>query len=183
MILDTMQINQMNSIFDHHTTLNKIQLYKDSGASPFIIDILLKQLELGNNKKFGCMMEHLAKSLFNLDDSLNSEHDSVKNGFKIEQKTSTMSAPKLRMGKSQFQYNSIRMKYDYTHLMLCNINFTTIDFYLISKKKLHQLRELFLGQKRFRNDSIIEVLMFDVIKEHCIAINPENIDKVLSFSD
>lgn len=174
------QIEQMNAVLEHHTTLNKIQLYRDAGASPYIIGILMKQLELSNPKKFGIMMECVAQSIFGLDNSTNSEHDKIKNGKKLEIKTSTMSINGLQRGKRVFQYNSIRMKYDYDYLMICNINFTTIDYYLISKEKLGQLSEMFQGQKRFRNDSIIEILQFDKIKNYCVAINPSNIGEILN---
>lgn len=172
------QRNLIQSVLDDTTTLDKRQLYKQNNASKFILDILEKQEELRNAKKWGVMMENVAQVLLGLDDSENSEHDKIYNGHKIEIKTSTMLNKHLEKGRHTFQYNSVRLDYDYDYLLLQNVNLNSLDYYLISKKKLKTLN-LGANQKMIKKD-IIQMINFDKIKDYVISITDKNIDSILN---
>lgn len=175
-----LNIQLIQECLDNYTSLDKYQLYKDNGATPVILDILQKQKSLENPKKFGIMMEEIAQKLLNLENSTNSEHDKIKNSKKIEIKTSTMLNKGLINNKKIFQYNSIRLDYDYDFLLLQNINFTNIDYYIIKKEKLLSLN-LCKNQKTIKKN-FINILRFQDIKDYVIPITDKNIDNIITLS-
>jgi len=179
MIFNELQQLQMKQIMLNHTTLNKIQLYKNNNSSSWINDILIKQMELNNSKKFGIMMEDITQQLFNMDNSTSSEHDKIKNGYKIEIKTSTMLSKDLLKNRKTFQYNSVRLNYDYDYLMLCNVNFNSLDYYLISKVNLNKLN-FYHNQKSYKNNRIITMIRFSDIEKYLVEVNPNNISNILN---
>jgi hypothetical protein len=160
---------QIKLLLESYKPNDKIQMYKDKGATPYIIDILSTQKDLNNPKRFGVLMEHVAEQLLGLDPSINSEHDKMLLGKKIEIKTSSISF-KTKI----FQFNSIRLNFDYDYLLLQNINYNRLDYWIISKEKIKQL-SLTLWKQKQKKKGIIQLITFSKIKEYCIRIDYDNI--------
>ena len=131
--MNNIQINMIKKLIDEVNTDDKIELYKQNSACEYILSLLEAKKLLGNPKKFGIFMENVAQNLLDLENSINSEHDKIKNHKKIEIKTSTMLNQDIIKNKKTFQFNGIRLDYDYDYLLFQNINFQSIDYYLISK--------------------------------------------------
>ena len=178
MKLDKNNIMMLHKLIDEVEVEDKIKLYQLHHSSPFILKLLETQKRLSNPKKWGCFLEDVAQNLLSLDDSINTEHDKIKNKKKIEIKSSTMLNTDLKKNKYTFQYNSVRLDYDYDYLLLQNINFNSIDYYLISKENLKKISNLWGGQKSFTKN-IITMINFNQIKEYCIEITDKNISNII----
>ena len=168
----------MKEILEEEIIKDKIQLYKNNFADQFIIDILIKQKQINNPKKYGVMMEKVAQKILGLSNSTNSEHDKIFNNKKLEIKTSSMEMKHLSKGIKYFQYNSIRLDYDYDYLLIQNINFNSIDYYILSKKQIKSLSLTKWNQKQKKKD-IIQMINFDEIKDYVVEINDRNINSIL----
>tara|TARA_R110000787_G_scaffold283962_1_gene397227 strand:- start:266 stop:799 length:534 start_codon:yes stop_codon:yes gene_type:complete len=148
--------------------IDKVDLYKSKGCSDMILKIL-KQNK--NPKKFGIMMENIIKNYFELDVSDTTECDCCYKGMGIEIKSSTLLSSDLLKNKYTYQYNSIRKFYKYDYLMICNINITGLDFYIIDKKTFWEyIDSLKIKQKKLKI-GILEMICYKRIKDIMIKIN------------
>ncbi len=164
----------INNLLDNVNKDSKIQLYRDNGGS----DMIIKMLESNTSpSQFGSLMENITKQLFNGTDRLSNDHDFLINGFKIEQKCSTMKTEQLKKGKKFYFYDSIRPDFDYDYLMFCNVDFKKLDYYLIKKQDFLAIK-LGLKQKRKKNHNIISI-SFDKVKDYVIKITPDNYNEYL----
>lgn len=167
----------VNNILNTYSTLNKIDLYKEQGATELVINILIKRKELGNPKKFGILMEDIAQTILGLDDSDNSEHDKKFGEYKLEIKTSTLLMNRLVKGFKTFQYNSIRIDYDYDFLILQNIDIDGLHYYILSKEQVKELaRTIFKNQKKIKI-GIIEMMIFEKVKDMVFELTENNIEE------
>ena len=178
MKINNIQIEMLNKLIDDVEVEDKIQLYKDNNSNPFILKLLDTQKRLSNPKLWGCFLEQVAQNLLGLDDSINTEHDKIHNTKKIEIKSSTMLSSDLLKNKYTFQYNSVRLDYDYDYLLLQNINFNTIDYYIISKENLKEISKMWSGQKSYKKN-IITMINFKDIKDYVIEITDKNISNII----
>lgn len=167
MILTNIEMDNINNLIKDLDYKQKIQFYKDNNSSPFILNILHAQKLLSNPKKFGVFMEDVAQNLLDLDDSSSSEHDKRFYNKKIEIKTSTQN------DKYYYQYNSIRISYDFDYLLLQNIGFDEIKYWIISKENIIKIKHLWKGQKSMVNN-IITMIQFRNISKYCIEIKEKN---------
>lgn len=168
MKINNIQKEMINQLITEIEIEDKIKLYKENEAEDYIIKILETQKIISNPKQFGIFLEDVAEKILGLSPSINSEHDKMYNGKKIEIKSSTL----LKKDLKTFQYNSIRMDYDYDYILFQNINFKEIKYYLLSKEKLLEIRDLWKGQKSFIK-GIITMITFDIIEKYCKEINSQ----------
>ncbi len=154
---------------------NRIDLYRSKGSNQDILDVLEQNK---NPKKFGVFMEEITKDIFGFGNSLNSEHDFRYGSSKIELKSSCCLLSALQKDKKVFQYNSIRMDYDYEYLMVCNINVEDLEFYIVKKEKFKKyIKSLNLKQKKLKK-GILELITFDRLKPIMRRVEPETFEKV-----
>ena len=123
--------------------------YRQNGAP----EEILKYVRLAG-KTFGeGPMEKIAKEYFNLNKKLNSEHDHVKLGKKIEQKS-------CRYGcrGDVWKPEHIEMKHEWDYLLLCGLDFTAIRFFIATRQIIESLieRQIITGQGKKNKDGIAE---------------------------
>ena len=166
--------NKINKVLDKKEHSNKIQMYLDNGCD----DTILRLIKYNSTpSQFGHLMEDIIKTVFGADDSLNKGHDLIYKGKKIELKSSRIKNDYLINGKKIYQYDCIRPYEDYDYIMICNINFDELKYYIISKEKFLSLG-LGKNQKRFKENNVIST-SFKKIKDHITEITPKTIDKYL----
>ena len=183
MKLTNTQKIEIQLLISKEETNDKIQIYKENGTDDYIIELLQLQKRYSTPKQWGVFMEKVAQQNLQLEDSINSEHDKILDTKKIEIKTSTMLFNSLKYkNKKVFQYNSIRLDYDYDYLLLQNLNFNSIDYYIISKDKIKELTNiLWLKQKQKKKD-IIQMIQFNDIEQYLIEVDSNNINDYIGVN-
>lgn len=152
---------------------DKTEFYKSNNADPFIIKILELYKELNNPKKWGVFLENVAEKVLGLSPSTNSEHDKTYNGKEIEIKSSTLNK------RLHYQYNSVRITYKYDYLLLQNIGFNEIKYYIISKEELIKIKDIWKGQKTL-SKGLITMINFLSIEKYVTEIKTkEDLDKLI----
>jgi hypothetical protein len=157
--------DMIKKIIDETEIEDKIELYKKNNADSTIIDILQKKT---NNR---IMMEDIIAGIFSFDNSTHTEHDKQYKGKKIEIKTSTLLNKDLKKNKYTFQYFGIHSNYDWDYLILCNIWFDELKFYIVDKKTFTDWK-LFDKQKNYK------ILNFERVK--ITELTLENINSLLA---
>jgi len=90
-----------------------------------------------SNKAFGELaMEHFTKEYFNLDDKSNTKHDHMKYNKKIEQKSCRYSC------RGQLNFQHIQLDHDWDYLLLCFLDFHSIQYFIASKEHVIHLESI-----------------------------------------
>lgn len=110
----------------------QVDYYKENNSHSDII----KMVSLGN-KSFGERLQRIIMEYFNLDKPSNTGHDIKQNssGKKFEVKSS-----RFWVNNGDWKWQHIMENHDYDYLLLCGINFNSIDVFIISKKDFISLK-------------------------------------------
>ena len=112
--LNSNKLLLLKSHQDFKPSKTQLEYYIENKASPQILQYVTLQ-----GKTFGeKYMEKIAKEYFNLEKRINSSHDHIKLGKKIEQKSA-------RYGSdgSEWKWQHIEMKHDWDYLLICGLDF------------------------------------------------------------
>lgn len=168
--------NDINKIIKVNDSQNKkIKMYKDNNCSTTILNIISKN---ASASQFGALMESITKQLFNGKDRLNNDHDLLILDKKIELKSARIKNDYIKSNKKIFLYDSIRETFDYEYLMLCNVDFKDLRYYLISKQDFLALNHLWINNKRYKKNNVISI-DFNKISRFVDRVYPDTIHKFI----
>jgi hypothetical protein len=90
------------------------------------------------NKSFGERLQRIIMECLNLDKPINTGHDIRQNstGKKFEVKSS-----RFWVSNGDWKWQHIMENHDYDYLLLCGVNFNTVDVFIISKSDFLNLKE------------------------------------------
>lgn len=155
---------------------NRYKIYKDKGAPDFITEIIKTSLKFDDKRSFGDYLEDITEYTLNLKDRIDNskEYDKTYKNKKIEIKSSSLSFNHLKKNKKVFQYNSVRLDYEYDYLLLQNIDIDTINYHIISKDKLRKIKDIWKNQKSMKNNKgKIDMINFNNIRKYTTELNSE----------
>lgn len=101
----------------------QLRYYQDNNASAEIL-----QLVSLNSKKFGSACENIIKEILGISTRLNTQHDGILNGKKIEIKVG-----RYIQGKQDCMWQHIEPEHDFDELIVCLLTFTGIEMFTLSK--------------------------------------------------
>jgi hypothetical protein len=108
---------------------SQLDFYKRNNACPEI-----QQLVGLESKAFGMHMEKITRQIFRMNKPLNSQHDGIFNGVKIEIKSS-----RFWGGTTNCRFQHIEPTYDYDYVLFVLVNFQDIEIYGMSKDRLKEM--------------------------------------------
>ena len=125
------KIYDLHSWKERKVTKTQEDLYKEHDSPHLILDLA----RLGG-PAFGSLMEKIAKEYFNLKPRIDSSHDHIKFGLKIEQKSARYCA---NGKKGKWQH--IEMRHEWDVLIVSFLDFKEIKSYGASRKTIEYLIE------------------------------------------
>ena len=130
-----MQVNVLLGLRTHRVYVkprSQVDHYLENKTDPE----LMKYVELSNGA-FGSRMESLVQDWFGWDSRTDSGHDHRMNGKTIEQKSSRFTAK-----GGEWMWQHIELKHPWDYLLICGLNFNSINFYICSRDKIEELVRL-----------------------------------------
>jgi hypothetical protein len=95
------------------------------------------------NKVFGAEMEGIYQEIFQLSPRVNSQHDGIRTGKKIEIKSARWHAT-----GDDCNWQHLEPEYDYEFVLFTLVDFDSLKVWIISKKKLMALRDTNIVMKQ-----------------------------------
>lgn len=86
------------------------------------------------SKSFGMQMERIVKEIFSINKPLNSQHDAICNGIKIEIKSA-----RYWSSSTDCRWQHVEPTYDYDYILFILIEFQDISIWGMSKSKIHEM--------------------------------------------
>lgn len=113
--------------------------YVENGTDPALLSLIEQP-----NKRFGAIMEEIAKDVFDLDPRVNTQHDHICKGIRIEQKSARYHA-----GTVEYNWQHLEEDYDYSYVLFAGVTFEDIKWWVIKKELLMgELRDKKIVQKQ-----------------------------------
>lgn len=125
-------LNKIKIFESIENSKNQIDYYIENNAHPDIIKIV----SLGN-KLFGEKLQRIIMEYFNLDKPDDTGYDiqQKSSGIKFEVKSS-----RFWVSNNDWKWQHIMENHNYDYLLLCGVNFNTIDVFIISKSEFLSLK-------------------------------------------
>ena len=131
-MLEIEKINKTKAFESIKGVKTQVDYYMENGAHPDIV----KMVALGN-KSFGERLQRIVMEYLNLDKPNNTGHDIQQNstGKKFEVKSS-----RFWVSNGDWKWQHIMEEHDYDYLLLCGVNFNSVDVFIISKSDFLKLK-------------------------------------------
>tara|TARA_B100000886_G_scaffold123723_1_gene83376 strand:+ start:1382 stop:2005 length:624 start_codon:yes stop_codon:yes gene_type:complete len=147
--LNINKLSKLTSDINFKMPPSQYDYYKKNNAPNSILKYVILP-----GKTFGeKYMERIAKEYFNFEKRENSSHDHIKNGKKIEQKSA-----RFHSNGDDWKWQHIEMKHEWDYLLLAGLDFTSIRFYIASRKIVEELINcnIITGQGKKNDKGIAE---------------------------
>jgi hypothetical protein len=170
-MIEIEKISKTNAFKNMSISKSQLSYYAENDSHPNII----KLVEL-NNKTFGEKMQKMIMEYLKLDKSNNSGYDihDKLNNLKFEVKSS-----RYWVATQDWKWQHIMENHDYDYLLLCGINFKSVDVYIISKKDFLNLKKIGVVKQQGGAEGQGLWANFKNIKTHLTSI--ENINDINSY--
>lgn len=127
------------SSFQSCAKLTQLGWYIQNGTDPDLLSLIEQP-----NKRFGSVMEEIARDIFDLQPRISTQHDHSFENVRIEQKSARYHA-----GKLEYNWQHLEPEYDYSYVLFAGVTFQGIQWWGISKDLLMgELREKKIVQKQ-----------------------------------
>lgn len=125
--------------FKNCNKMTQLTWYAQNGTDPALLTLIEQP-----PKRFGTTLEEIARDIFNLEPGVNSQHDHIYKGIRIEQKSARYHA-----GKLEYNWQHLEEDYDYSYVLFAGVTFEGIQWWIITKELLMgELREKNIVQKQ-----------------------------------
>jgi len=133
-MLEIEKINKTKAFESIKEVKTQVDYYMENDAHPDII----KMVALGN-KSFGERLQRIVMEYLNLDKPSNTGHDiqQISTGKKFEVKSS-----RFWVNNGDWKWQHIMEDHNYDYLLLCGINFNSVDVFIISKSDFLSLKKI-----------------------------------------
>jgi hypothetical protein len=132
-MIEIEKLNKTKAFESIKNVKTQVDFYIENGSHPDII----KMVALGN-KSFGEKMQRIVMECLNLDRPTSTGHDVQQSstGKKFEVKSS-----RFWVSNGDWKWQHIMEDHDYDYLLLCGVNFNSVDVFIISKSDLLSLKD------------------------------------------
>jgi len=133
-MLEIEKINKTKAFESIKEVKTQVDYYMENDAHPDII----KMVNL-SNKSFGERLQRIVMEYLNLDKPINTGHDiqQISTGKKFEVKSS-----RFWVKNGDWKWQHIMEDHNYDYLLLCGINFNSVDVFIISKSDFLSLKKI-----------------------------------------
>jgi len=132
-MIEIEKLNKTKAFESIKNVKTQVDFYLENGSHPDII----KMVALGN-KSFGEKMQRIVMECLSLDRPTSTGHDvqQSSSGKKFEVKSS-----RFWVSNGDWKWQHIMEDHDYDYLLLCGVNFNSVDVFIISKSDLLSLKD------------------------------------------
>ena len=161
-MLEIQKINKTKAFESIKGVRTQVDYYMENNAHPDIIKIV----SLGN-KSFGERLQRIVMECLHLDKPTNTGHDIQQNstGKKFEVKSS-----RFWVNNGDWKWQHIMEDHDYDYLLLCGVNFNSVDVFIISKSDFLSLKRDGLVTQQGGAEGQGLWCNFNSIKDHLVQI-------------